>query len=218
MNATNATYRAAIFDLDGTLIDSTRAIVESTALALDELGWPPVPEAVIVAHIGYKLEVVFPERSLEERAGLIDTIGKHYTEICEEKTVICDGLNKVLLKINSAEIPLAIVTSKRRGHTEQILNALNVRGLFHTVIGCEDVANMKPDPQGLLDAASALNVSPGHCLYVGDTRVDVETARSAGMAIAGVAWGTDPIETLIALGIDHAVHVPDSLPGLFGCG
>ena len=216
MNVPNATYRAAIFDLDGTLIDSTEAIVESTISALDELGWPQIPAKVIVDHIGYKLEVVFPERSMEERAGLIDVIGRYYTDICESKTVLYDGIDKELLEINGAGIPMAVVTSKRRGHTEQILSALNVRGLFHTVIGCEDVARMKPDPQGLINAASALQVAPAHCLYVGDTQVDVETARAANMPVAGVAWGTDPIDKLIALGIDHEVYAPDALPPLFG--
>ena len=214
------TYRAALFDLDGTLINSTRAIVTSTLAALTELGWEPVPEAVIIAHIGYKLEAIFPEKSFAERRGLIDAIGRHYDDVCAEQTDLYPGVDALLKHLNNKQVPMAVVTSKRRGHTETILNALGVREHFSIVIGSDDVECMKPDPEGLNRAVSTLGLTAESCLYIGDTRVDIETAHGAGMAVAGVAWGTDGAQKLAEHGADHArfhpIGHPDALYPLFG--
>lgn len=215
MHGTRATYAAAVFDLDGTLIDSTAAIVESTMNALAELGWSPLAREVIVRHIGYKLEAVFPERSLEERRRLIEVIGRHYTALCEAGTRLCPGMGAVLDALAARGVPMGIVTSKRRDHSEAILNALGVRGHFRVLIGCEDVARMKPDPEGLRMAVAALGAAPAATLYVGDTRIDVRTARGAGVPVAAVEWGTDPLDALAAEGADHALSDPAALAGLF---
>jgi len=209
------TYQAAIFDLDGTLIDSSQAIVASTLAALDELGWKRISEAQITAHIGYKLEAVFPKRTPEERRHLVDTIGRHYDGICAEQTALYPGVEELILGLSGRGVPLGVVTSKRRGHTETILEALGLRSAFSVVVASDDVANMKPDPEGLRMAAQSLGVAPADCLYVGDTRVDVETARGAGTAIAGVAWGTDGIGTLRYHGIDHEIPNAGALATLF---
>jgi 2-phosphoglycolate phosphatase len=216
MHGPRSTYAAAVFDLDGTLIDSTHAIVESTELALAELGWPPLAREVIVGHIGYKLEAVFPERSIEERRRLIKVIGRHYASRCETGTRLCPGMGEVLAALAAKGVPMGIVTSKRRDHSEAILEALGVRHHFRVVIGCEDVARMKPDPEGLRTAVAALGAAPGASLYVGDTRVDVKTAQGAGVPVAAVGWGTDPLDALQAEGADHAVRNPEALSGLFG--
>jgi len=210
-----STYRACLFDLDGTLIDSTEAIVESTTRALAELGWPALDRAVVVGHIGYKLEAVFPERGVEERRRLIDVIGRHYDALCEEGTALCPGMGDLLHDLARRGVPMGVVTSKRRHHTEAVLTALGVRERFQVVVACEDVARMKPDPEGLVRALDALDVPPAACLYVGDTRVDVAAARGAGVAVAGVAWGTDGPEVLAAAGVDHAIDRPEALSALF---
>jgi 2-phosphoglycolate phosphatase len=219
MSITN-TYKAALFDLDGTLINSTRAIVSSTLAALDELDWEPVPEAVIIAHIGYKLEAIFPERNFDERKGLINAIGRHYDGICGEQTELYPGVDELLSYLKENRVPMAVVTSKRRGHTETILAALGVREHFSVVIGSDDVTRMKPDPEGLNRAVSTLGLAAEHCLYVGDTRVDIETAHGAGVAVAGVAWGTDGAEKLAEHGSGHdrfhPIGRPEALYPLFG--
>ncbi|MDH4230204.1 MAG: HAD-IA family hydrolase [Nitrospirota bacterium] len=209
------TYGAALFDLDGTLVDSRAAIVASTEAAIGELGWKAVPREVIVAHIGYKLEAVFPERSFEERRLLLDAIGRHYTALCEAGTTLFPGILELVTELSGRGVPMGIVTSKRRGHTEQILAALGVRGHFGVVIGCDDVARMKPDPEGILEAARTLGVAPEHCLYIGDTRVDVQTARAAGARVAGVAWGTDGLPALREHGLDHEIPLPRDIGELF---
>jgi len=210
-----STYRAALFDLDGTLIDSTEAIVQSTTLALAELGWPPLTRAVIVGHIGYKLEAVFPGRGPDERRRLIDVIGRHYDALCEGGTALCPGMGDLVADLDRRGVPMGVVTSKRRRHTEAVLAALGLRERFRVLVACEDVVRMKPDPEGLFQALDALDVAPGDCLYVGDTRVDVAAARGAGVAVAGVAWGTDGLEVLAAAGIDHAIDRPEALRALF---
>jgi 2-phosphoglycolate phosphatase len=211
-------YRAALFDLDGTLIDSTEAIVLSTTRALAELGWPALDRAVIVAHIGYKLEVVFPERATDERRRLIDVIGRHYDALCEAGTRLWPGVGEALLALAGRGVPMGVVTSKRRHHAEAVLTALGVRGHFKVLVGCEDVARMKPHPEGLIRALEVLEVAPEEALYVGDTRVDVETARGAGVAVAGVAWGTDGLAVLTDAGIDHAIDDARALEALFDDG
>lgn len=215
MKANGSSYQAALFDLDGTLIDSRPAIVESTERALAELGWPAVPRATIEAHIGYKLEAVFPERSFEERKGLVDAIGRHYTALCEQGTTLYPGIRALVDGLRERGVPMGVVTSKRRGHTEQILAALGVRGHFETVIGCDDVSAMKPDPEGIRMALKHLSTAPENTLYVGDTRVDIQTARAAGVAVAGVGWGTDGLETLQQHGVDHAILHPNAISVLF---
>ncbi len=213
-------YRAVLFDLDGTLIDSTEAIVTSTLAALDELGWQAVARQVIVDHIGYKFEALFPQRSVAERRCLIDTIGRHYDTVCTRQSALYPGIRELLDHLAARGIPMGVVTSKRHHHSEAILSALGVRGHFGVLICSDDVTRMKPDPEGLIAAMGTLSVSPTESLYVGDTVVDVQTARRAGVAVAGVDWGTDGLERLTHpqesdLGVDHGILVVDDLYRLF---
>ncbi len=208
-------YTAALFDLDGTLIDSTQAIVISTMAAIDELNWPPVSRQVIIDHIGYKLEAIFPDRTVDERKGLIDTIGRHYDGICADQTRLYPGVHDLLNSLSARNIPMGVVTSKRRGHTETILSALEIRHHFRVMVCSDDVARMKPDPEGVHAALSTLSATADRCLYVGDTVVDVQTARNAGVAVAGVAWGTDGPEKLARHGLDHAIDTMAALLPLF---
>lgn len=204
-------YAGVLFDLDGTLIDSTVAIVESTQQALAALEWPPVDASVIVAHIGYKLEVIFPERSFDERQQLLAAIGGYYDTSCVSGTRVHQGMDEVLQRLQEEGIATGLVTSKLGRHTHKILAGLGLEPWFDLVIASDDVSRMKPDPEGLNNALSQLNIDASACLYVGDTLVDVETARAAHMDVAGVAWGTDGLERLSAFGIDHPIRTAKDL-------
>ncbi|MFN3198045.1 MAG: HAD family hydrolase [Bradymonadia bacterium] len=184
---------AVIFDLDGTLIDSTSDIATGANMVREHFGLAPWPEADVAAHIGWGLGHLLvntlPELGPEEvqagRAVFLQAYGTHLLD----HTVPYPMVPEALSALSAADIPLGLVTNKPGMFLEPVLEGLSWQSTFGCVFGGDTLPTRKPDPGPLLEAAAALEVPPARCLYVGDTEVDAEAASRAEMPFACVPWG-----------------------------
>jgi phosphoglycolate phosphatase len=183
----------AVFDLDGTLVDSGADIANAANALIADLGGAPLPAAEIVEMVGEGAGVLV-RRSLAAAAldpdtpGALDRFLALYDLHLLDHTVPYGGIGKVLDQVRS-RMPAAVLTNKPGRATARILEGLALRHHFCAVVGGDTPLGRKPDPAGLLHLASAAAVAPGRTLMVGDSRIDLQTARRAGTRICLVRYG-----------------------------
>jgi phosphoglycolate phosphatase len=203
--------QSVCFDLDGTLIDSTEAIVNSFNHTFDVLEKSRPPREAVVNTIGYTLEDQFRMMTNVDPGRCTRVYREHYGRTCTDNTFLIDGAAECLHALNAAGLPLGFATSKRRLYAEQVLEHLNVLDYFTVRIGPDDVSKPKPDPECLFKAAEAFGCAPDSMAYVGDTKFDMGAAKAAGAWCVAVTFGYASREELLTFEPD-AVH--DDLPSL----
>ena len=202
-------YRLVVFDLDGTLVDSGADLAASVNFSLRALDLQERPASEIYGFIGHgarqlvagSIRAALPaaREPLVDQA--LECFQEHYGLHCLEETRLFAGIEDLLLDRARAGQRLAVLTNKPRAVTESILEGLGVRGLFADVVGGDDLATRKPDPAGLLSlCASALSPPRDTVVLVGDSTVDADTARRAGVDFWGVSWGFGEERELRAAG------------------
>jgi phosphoglycolate phosphatase len=188
---------AVIFDLDGTLIDSSEAIVECFQFALRQTGHSPSDPQLIRRNIGTSLERMFSLFTKGDTTQLVRLYRERYRQVFLEKTYLLPEVKETLDALSERGYRLGVATTKPRYFAEPILENLGIRRFFDAVAGGEEVGQLKPAPD-LLQLALSRLVAPGdETLYVGDHPVDVEAARSAGLEVICVAtgfWTRDELE------------------------
>jgi len=190
---------AVCFDLDGTLIDSTDAIVASFFHTFDVFGLPHPPRDRIVDTIGHVLEDQFQLFTDRDPHECTEVYRAHYGETCCERTTLLPGARELLERLQAAGLRLGFATSKRRCYAEQVLAHLEVLDYFSSRLGPDDVTQPKPDPEALFLAAEQLGVRPAEMVFVGDTHFDVLASRAAGVRCVCVTTGYATREALEAL-------------------
>jgi phosphoglycolate phosphatase len=191
--------RLAIFDLDGTLVDSLDDLHASVNHALRELGLPPRSREEIHGFVGEGARLllaraVAPHDHLLEPA--LAVWRPHYEAHCLDRTRPYPGVEALLA---GAGRTLAVHTNKPGGMARKILAGLGLLPRFAAVVG-GDEAPRKPDPTGVLEIVARVGGSPGETVFVGDSRVDVAVARAAGVPMVAVTWGYGSRAELAAAG------------------
>jgi len=184
-----AAIRAVAFDLDGTIIDSTEAIVESFFHTFDTLGEPRPDRQVIVGSIGHLLEDQFAMLAKTDPVECARVYREYYATVMCDKTFLLPGAVETLQRLQAVGIRLGFATSKLRAYSERILEHLGVLAFFESRIGPREVSNPKPHPAAVLASAEALGVRPNELVFVGDTHFDVLAARAAGVRCLCVTTG-----------------------------
>lgn len=197
-------YRAIIFDLDGTLIDSKQDIVTSTNATLKAMGGKALPSDLVAAHVGHGVRdlVHASLKSAGVQADESETLAffsKHYFEHCLDSTHLFPGVLELLQNLKSRGIKLAVFTNKPQIYTDRILAGLNVSGFFDVVLGSDNGYPNKPDPQGTRMILEKLGTTPGETLMVGDSDVDLKTAQNVGLDTALYLHGFSTPETILSL-------------------
>jgi sugar-phosphatase len=193
-------FQAAVFDLDGTLVDSETRSHESWRHVFRSRGIFP-DDSLIRAFVGRR--GVDVRDLLQERvpghdpAELMAASSTHFHAPHQPPLGPLAGAVELVRLIGAAGVPLALVTSAGHRYAEQILTELGVRTLFSVVVTAEDVTVGKPDPEGYRAAALALGVPPGACVVFEDAPAGVVAAKAAGMYCVAVAT-THPPEDLAA--------------------
>ncbi len=186
-----------VFDLDGTLVDSSTDLASSVNAMLAQLapGTPALPLPVVRGFIGEGAAVLI-SRSLA-RAGVelpleqaLPVFLAAYRQRLLETTRCYPGIPEALAALHGHT--LAVLTNKPGDLSRQLLDGLGLLPRFAHVIGGGDLPTRKPDPQGLLELMRRCGCDHPRTLFVGDSRVDVETGRAAGVPVLGVTWGLDP--------------------------
>lgn len=200
-------YKAAIFDLDGTLIDSLADLADSANEMLAGFGFPRHDldkYRYFVGNGSRKLiERCLPAEKAADSAFVDEALAKYklcYDRNLTHKTVCYEGIMDMLTALQAKHIPLGICTNKHQSAADIIVDKLFPKDMFVSVIGdCKDMPR-KPDPQKVLLIAAKMGVKPADVAYFGDTSVDMDTANNAGMLPIGVTWGFRPQEELVEHG------------------
>ena len=190
--------RAIIFDFDLTLADSSRGFIACHRFAAGRFGLtPPSPEA-IAASIGTPLDLVFPRFYGEEHAALAQDYVRVYQEHADEVmtglTVMLEGAAEAVQRLRNVGYNLGIVSQKLRYRVEDVLRRESLLECFGVVLGGDDIPAFKPDPRGLQMAIEQLGATASTALYIGDTTIDAEAARNAGVRFIAVLSGATGAE------------------------
>jgi len=191
-------YVTILFDLDGTVIDSTEAILESFSIALKEHQFNNVSESKVKSLIGYPLSIMFEQVGVkkEDVGNYILTYKNHYRSIANQKTLLLPRAKDAVSM--AAEIAtLGVVTTKTGRYSKDILNHLGIGHHFKTVIGFEDVKNPKPHPEPIEKAVADLKADKKRTWMIGDTHMDILSARSANVGYIAVSSGYESADSLL---------------------
>jgi pyrophosphatase PpaX len=180
---------AVLFDLDGTLIDTVALILASMRHATAAVLGEALPDDVLLHNVGVPLRVQMGEFSAERAEELLAAYRAHNALVHDELVAEYPGTEEGLESLRSGGYRLAVVTSKSREVAMRGLSAFDLQGYFETVVGYEDTAIHKPEPEPLLEAARRLGVSIGSCAYVGDSPHDMNAALAAGAVPVAALWG-----------------------------
>jgi len=189
------TYKAAVFDLDGTLVDSAPDIARALNVALSRRSLPPVTADEVRGILGEGARSLVaravglvrgPESAVDDV--LADYTAAYTVDPVVETTVYRDALDAVAA-LRAEGVAIGVCTNKRSRLAHRVLESTGLGTHVDTVVGIDEVAAGKPDPQHLQAALDRLSVSPADALYVGDTAIDAEAARRTGVDYVHVAWG-----------------------------
>lgn len=215
--------RLAVFDLDGTLVDSRRDLANAANALVVARGAAPLPEEAIAAMVGEGAAVlvrrVLAATGLDpESRGALAQFLDLYDERLLEHTVPYDGTVEMLEAL-SARMPLAVLTNKPQAHTDRLLRGVGLARYFRDVMGGDTAWGRKPDPAGLNELAQRAGAPVPEVALVGDSPIDLQTARNAGCPCVLVTYGfgyrAAPLN-----GSERAVAaaalIPGALAGLAG--
>ena len=180
------------FDLDGTLIDSKQDLVLSVNATLKAIGRAELPEDVVASYVGSGAPVLIG-RALggspdsQQLGGALKYFLSHYEEHKLDHTRAYPGIREALFKLQGT--PMAVLTNKPANASVRILEGLGLASFFKVIYGGDSFATKKPDPQGARAVLRDLHAAAEETAMVGDSEVDVETARNAGMISAIVNFG-----------------------------
>lgn len=186
-----------LFDLDGTLIDSTDAILESFHHAFAQCGSTTPDDGTITAQIGHPLDVMFHTLGIprEKIDACVQAYKAHYRTIHRTKTVLLPHAKEAVREA-ATFAHLGVVTTKTGRYSIELLEHLGLMPFFDVVIGREDVQHPKPNPEPIHKALEALPEVTGNTYMIGDTCMDMDAAKAAGVVGIGVLCGYGTAETL----------------------
>jgi phosphoglycolate phosphatase len=186
------TVRAFLFDLDGTLIDSKLDLVNSVNSMLRQMQREVLPLTTVASYIGHGAprlvaDALGPDAVEADRKRALDIFLAHYNEHSLDATRAYPGVLEGLEALQ--DHPLAVLTNKPVKMSVAILEALGLRKYFRAVYGGDSFEKKKPDPAGALAILKDLGAQPHEAAMVGDSGVDIQTARNAGMFAIAVNYG-----------------------------
>jgi phosphoglycolate phosphatase len=214
-------FRGAVFDLDGTLLDSLADIAAAANRALELLGYPTHREADFAQFVGEGAQMLF-RRCLPEAVGVdpgsvakaVATFKSTYEEEWNQRSRPYEGIDRLLDGLVARGVALAVLSNKPDAFTQKCVSHYFGKWEFRAVHGEREGVPRKPDPTGAILIARELGIRPDGFLYIGDTATDITTACGAGMRAVGVSWGFRPVSELEEAGAEIVVDQPGEILGL----
>ena len=209
--------KAVLFDLDGTLLDTIDDIADSANYTLERFGYPTHPVDAYRYFVGrgadYLLGAILPEeaRTPENMNSLKKVYAERYNAHSLDKTRPYDGIVEAVKKLREAGLKLAVISNKPEQATKSTVLSTFPEGPFDFLAGAKPGVPLKPDPAIVRIVLDEFGISPDEAFFVGDTSVDLATAKNARCPSIGVTWGFRPEEVT---GADFVIDDPAELPGL----
>lgn len=206
---------AVIFDMDGTLLNTLCDLADATNYALEECGFPTRTDNEVRNFIGNGVEMLIrravpkdtPEDKIQECLGIFKI---YYTHNSHNKTKPYDGIIELLTNLKRKGFKLGVVSNKFDRAVKKLCDEYFC-GLIDIATGESETTPKKPDPTGVLKTIEELGAKPEQTVLVGDSDVDIETAKNAGISSVGVLWGYRDEKVLTDAGADELVDSPQKL-------
>ena len=211
-------YKAVLFDMDGTVLDTLDDLTDAVNYSLSRFGLPAISREHARANLGngaaYLVRHCLPEGTDEGLTEeLIGFYRAWYDAHCRVRTGPYAGILPLMERLKAAGVKQAIISNKPDPAVQE-LAAHFFPGLLETAVGESASVRRKPNPDAVLRAVEQMGLQKADCVYVGDTEVDLATARNAGLACIAVTWGFRSEEQLLAAGAEENAHSAEELEAL----
>ena len=210
-----------IFDLDGTLADTIDAIMSGMNLTMRALGYPTKTREEIRAAINHGARALvrncLPESVRDDEdavSAALEVYQESYAATFRETDRLYDGMEAVLLELSRRGYTIAVFSNKQDEFVTELVRNLVPHGICRIARGQRPGAKAKPDREVTLALCGELGAEPTECALIGDSHVDIRTAKNAELLSVGVSWGYRP-EVLRDEGADYVVDRPEELLALF---
>lgn len=212
--------RLVIFDLDGTLLNTIADLANSTNHALNQLGYPTHEPEEYNFMVGNGINKLF-ERALPEGEKTEENVLRvrrefipYYDQHNADESRPYPGIPELLERLQAKGIQMAVASNKYQAATEKLIAHYFPNIKFIAVFGQRDGVNVKPDPAIVEDILRISGTPKQEVLYVGDSGVDMQTARNAGVTACGVTWGFRPLAELESFNPRYIIEVPQLISDL----
>ena len=211
-------YQTAVFDLDGTLLDTLEDLYRATNTALEDHSLPSRSRDEVRLFVGNGVEMLIrravPAGTDEETTlAVLADFKTTYAAICEDHTRPYDGIPDMLRALRERGIRVAVVSNKFDAATKQLCQKY-FGDLVEVAIGERAGVRKKPAPDTVYEALKELGATAEGAVYIGDSDVDIQTARNCGMPCISVTWGLRDKDFLLQNGAEILVDAPEDLPGV----
>lgn len=208
-------YQLAIFDLDGTLLDTLDDLHQALNYALGTQGFAPRTRAEVRAFVGNGIRRLIERAVPAETAptqidAIMAAFTPYYADHCADRTRPYDGILPLLQQLNQAGVVCALVSNKP-DYAVQTLCAQYFPGLLAACAGAKDTVRKKPYPDAVFAVMQALGLQGARAVYIGDSEVDLLTAKNAALPCIAVSWGFRDRDVLLSAGAELVCDTPQAL-------
>jgi phosphoglycolate phosphatase len=219
MTTTEFSPRAVLFDLDGTLIESAPEIADAVNDTLQALNWSSVSQTLVNDWIGHGTRELLIKalahvsqlpidwvRQSEWLPNAFRIFEKHYRQRCGTRSRVYPHVKETLSKLQRNGVRLAVVTNKEAIYTQIVLDVHHLTSLFDIVISGDTLETKKPDPQGVFYCLAQWQIAPQEALFVGDSSIDAQTAKAAGIQVWLLPYGYNMGDPISACHPDRVIQ------------
>ena len=205
-------YKLAVFDMDGTILDTLEDLKDSTNFALEKCGYPTRSYDEVRRFVGNGIRKLIERAvpkglTVEQIDRVHEVFTEHYKVHCADKTKAYDGIKPLLEKLRASGVKTAVVSNKADYGVQELCKEY-FDGLFDYAVGEREGIRRKPAPDAVNEALRVLGIDKSEAVYIGDSDVDFETAKNAELPCISVLWGFRDEEFLREKGATLFVRDP----------